>query len=195
MTPLARALGFIPHATLAFRAETAIHVVLLTKAADVQVWASIHAGWAAFSIDHGSRTALGWKNKKDTRSYLSVKSIIPEKPQIIHPTPFKSVVSQARFHMAKHVHLILNCFPWFLYLLLLVSNRSSYSHLLQHQISGFLNGNRICCKRFLKSKNTRRRKQGELNNFLHYWYEIFVHRQFCKEVMNLNFMELHPWNI
>lgn len=162
MNSLARGLAFFPDAiariTLAFRAETAIHVVLLTKAADVQVWASIHAGGAAFSIDHGSRTALGWKNKKGTRSYLSVRSIIPEKPQIIHPTPLKSVVSQARLHMAKHVHLILNCFPWFSYLLLLVSNQSNYSHLPQHQISGFFNGNRIWWEIFLNSKSNRRRK-------------------------------------
>lgn len=141
MNSWARALGFVPLATagitLAFRAETAIHIVLLTKAADLQVWASIHTGWAAFSIDHGRRTALGWKNKKDTRSYVSVKSTISQKPQIIHPAPFKSVVSQDRLHKAKHVHLFLNCFPWFLYLLLLVSNRSNYSHLHQHQISVF----------------------------------------------------------
>lgn len=155
MTSLARALAFVPDATarmtLAFRAETAIHVVLLTKAADLQVWASIHTGWAAFFIDHGSRTGLGWKNKKDTRSYLNVQAIFPEKP---HPTPFKSVVSQARSYMKKHVYLNLNCFPWFLYLLLLLSNRSNYSHLLQHQISGFLMGTEFAEKYFLIVKVT-----------------------------------------
>lgn len=41
MTSLSRAPAFVPgataRATLAFRAETAVHVVLLTKAADLQV--------------------------------------------------------------------------------------------------------------------------------------------------------------
>lgn len=63
MNSCARALGFVPYTiariTLAFRAETTIHVVFLTKAADLQVRACIHAGRAAFSIDHGIRTGLG----------------------------------------------------------------------------------------------------------------------------------------
>lgn len=36
-------------------------------------------------------------------------------------------------------------------------------------------------------------EQGEFNIFLHYWYEIYdTCQQFCKEVMNLSFVVLHP---
>lgn len=39
-------------------------------------------------------------------------------------------------------------------------------------------------------------EQGEFNIFLHYRYEIYdTCQQFCKEVMNLSFVVLHPWNI
>lgn len=117
MTSFARALRFFrvsPRKTLAFRAEASIHVVFLTKAAGLQVWASVHAGGAAFFIDHGLRTGLGWNNEKDATSYLSVKSenSIPQKPQIISPAPLRSGVSHTRLPLAQHA-CFWNPFPAF----------------------------------------------------------------------------------
>lgn len=161
--------------TLAFRAETTIHVVLLTKAADLQVWASIHAGWATFPIDHVARTGLGWKNEKDSMSYLSEKSIIPQKKiQIIWPTPFKLVVSQGRLHFAwlRFVSELLSCF---LHFLLSVLNKSSYLTYLQYQNLSFLMGTE-----FLPAENDffiikvieEENSKSIVFSLLPYWYAI-----------------------
>lgn len=172
--------------------------MFLTKAADLQVGASIHAGWAAFSVDHGIRTVFSWKNEKTTTSYLHIKCIIPQKPQITYPTPFKSVMSQARRHLAKHVSELL---ALLLYFLILVLNRSNYPNHLQHQTSQVFNGNRIstCWKWFLNNKGNRRRKEQEYSmQFIALLHDICkIWLNLCRERMNLNVNAkvLYPWNI
>lgn len=46
-----------------FRAETAVHAVLLAQAAALQVGAGVHAGRAALQVNHVAGAALGWKDK------------------------------------------------------------------------------------------------------------------------------------
>lgn len=43
-----------------FRAEAAVHAVLLAQAADLQVGAGVHAGRAALQVNHVPGAALGW---------------------------------------------------------------------------------------------------------------------------------------